>query len=286
MTETAQPPLRLAFLGPRGTFTEQAALNYRPAAELIAAPSIAAATQAVIDGEADEAIVPIENSLVGAVNETLDLLIHSLTLRIRAEIVLPIVHCLIGRSGTKYADVRVVYSKPEALGQCARFLDEHLPEAETRASLSTAEAVKQAQQERHAVAIAPARAASLYGAEVLEAGVQDDDRNKTRFVVFGHDDAPPSGDDKTSVALETLDVPGALVKALLPFADAAIDLSKIESRPAREELGTYVFLIDCAGHRLDPSVAAVLEAVERETTSLKIFGSYPRFDERSTSPTA
>ncbi|HJN93720.1 MAG TPA: prephenate dehydratase [Dehalococcoidia bacterium] len=269
---------RLAFLGPEGTFSEQAAVAYAPAAELIAAPSIAAVTQAVIEGTADEAIVPIENSLVGAVNETLDLLIHQLTLKIRAEVVLPIVHCVIGAAGTRFEDVRVVYSKPEALGQCARFLAEGLPQAETRPALSTAGAVGQALETDDAVAIAPEAAAALHGATVLRVGVQDDDRNKTRFVVLSQDDAEPTGDDKTSLVIATLDVPGALVKVLLPFAEAGIDLTKIESRPAKEELGTYVFLVDCAGHRADPVVVGVLRAVEDQTTLLKLLGSYPRYE--------
>ena len=271
--------LRLAFLGPRGTFTEQAALLYARDAELIAAPSIAAVTQSVIAGDADEAILPIENSLVGPVNETLDLLIHTLELKIRAEIVLPIVHCLIGPAGIALSDVEAVYSKPEALGQCVQFLRDELPAADQRAALSTAGAVEQALRETGSVAIAPERAAELLGGVVLRRGIEDDQRNKTRFVVLGDEEAPLSGDDKTSLAFNTRDAPGALVRALQPFADAEIDLSKIESRPAKEELGVYVFLVDCAGHRLDPQVAEVLEQLRRETTMLKIFGSYPRFAE-------
>lgn len=271
------PAQRLAFLGPRGTFTEQAALLYAPETELIAAPSIADVTQSVIAGQADEAILPIENSLIGPVNETLDLLIHALELKIRAEIVLPIVHCLIGLGGTVFGDVQAVYSKPEALDQCVRFLRDELPAADQRAALSTAAAVEQALGEPGSVAIAPERAAELLGGAVLRRGIEDDHRNKTRFVVLGNDDAAPSGDDKTSLAFHTRDVPGALVRALQPFSDAGIDLSKIESRPAKEELGVYVFLVDCAGHRLDPGVAGVLEQLRGETTMLKIFGSYPRF---------
>ena len=271
------PAQRLAFLGPRGTFTEQAALLHAPQAELIAAPSIADVTQAVIAGQADEAILPIENSLIGPVNETLDLLIHALELKIRAEIVLPIVHCLIGPEGMVLGDVEAVYSKPEALDQCVQFLRDELVAADQRAALSTAAALEQALGEPGSVAIAPERAAELLGGAVLRRGIEDDHRNKTRFVVLGNDDAPPSGDDKTSLAFHTRDVPGALVRALQPFSDAGIDLSKIESRPAKEELGVYVFLVDCAGHRLDPEVARVLERLRGETTMLKIFGSYPRF---------
>ncbi len=271
------PAQRLAFLGPRGTFTEQAALLYSPEAELIAAPSIADVTQLVIAGRANEAILPIENSLIGPVNETLDLLIHDLELKIRSEIVLPIVHCLIGFPGTVLGEMEAVYSKPEALDQCVQFLHDELPAADQRAALSTAAAVEQALGERGSVAIAPERAAELLGGTVLHRGIEDDHRNKTRFVVLGNEDAAPSGDDKTSLAFHTRDVPGALVRALLPFSDAGIDLSKIESRPAKEELGVYVFLVDCGGHRLDPELAGVLEKLRGETTMLKIFGSYPRF---------
>ena len=270
---------RLAFLGPPGTFSEAAARLCAPAANLVAAPSITTATALVTAGRADEAIVPIENSLEGAVTETLDLLIHALELRIRREIVLPVEHCLIGRRGTDLAAVATVYSHPQALAQCRSYLEQEFPQARRVAALSTVQAVELALDDPSAVAIAPRRAAALHDAAVLAAGIQDDPRNSTRFVVLGADDAPSSGDDKTSMAFNVVDRAGALLDILQPFAVAGINLTKIESRPARETLGVYVFLLDCAGHRLDPRVAAVLEETAANTTWFKILGSYPCYRE-------
>ena len=275
--------LRLAYLGPAGTYSEQAALHYVAAAGLEAAlapaPSNTAAIQAVAEGRADEAVAPIENSLEGSVTEVLDVLIHQVDLRIRREVVLPIEHCLLAPAGRSLESVRVVLSHPQALAQCRGYLQRRLPAARTEAALSTVQAVEEALERDGAAAIAPRRAAEIYDVVVLAEGIQDDARNRTRFVVLGHDDAPPSGDDKTSLAFNLEDRPGALVRVLQRFAEASINLTKIESRPAREALGVYVFLVDLHGHRRDPAVAAALEQVQTLTTRLKIFGSYPRFQD-------
>lgn len=271
--------LRLAFLGPSGTFTESAALRYAPGAELIAAPSISSVTASVTEGRADEAIVPIENSLQGSVTETLDLLLHSIELKIRAEIVLAVEHCLIVQRGTTRDAIRSVYSHPQALAQCRGYIERELPEAEVVATLSTAQAVQRVVEAGAAAAIAPRRAAEIHGAEVMEAGIQDEAQNSTRFVVLAAEDAAPTGDDKTSIAFNVADKPGALVGIMQRFADAGINLTKIESRPARETMGVYIFLLDGTGHRLDPAVAAVLDAVAADSAWLKVFGSYPRFHE-------
>lgn len=277
MSAAASGPRRLAFLGPAGTYSEAAALGYAPAATLVPAPSITAVTAVVPAGEADEAIVPIENSLQGSVTETLDLLVHSLDLRIRHEYVLPVRHCLIARRGTVLGAIETVYSHPQALGQCRNFLRRELPQARTVGSLSTAQSVELAMEEPNSAGIAPRRAAEINDAEVLVDGIQDDDRNSTRFVVLAPEDAPPTGDDKTSIAFNVDDRPGALLGIMQHFAEAGINLTKIESRPARETLGVYVFLLDCTGHRQDAVLAAVLEAVATETEWLKVLGSYPRF---------
>ena len=266
---------RVAFLGPRGTFSEAALRRYAPEAEAISASSITATTAAVLEGRADEAIVPIENSLEGSVTETLDLLIHRLDLQIRREIVLAVEHCLISRPGGSMADVDTVYSHPQALAQCRGYLERALPRARPLATLSTAQAVERALAEVGAAAIGPRRAAEIQGAAVLAAGIQDDLRNSTRFVVLGREGVPPSGDDKTSLAFSVADRPGALVGILERFAAAGINLSKIESRPARETMGVYVFLLDCAGHQGEPPLAALLAEVAAQTTWLKVFGSYP-----------
>ncbi len=268
-------PARLAFLGPRGTNTEAAALRYDPAAALVAGESITGVTDLVLRGEADEAIVPIENSLQGSVTETVDLLVHSLPLRIKREVVVPIEAALIAGPGTALAGVTAVYSHPQALAQSRQYLRATLPGAQQVATLSTAQAVERVVAEPGAAAIAPPRAAAIYGGVILAQGVQDDPRNSTRFVVLAPEDAPPSGDDKTSIVFNVDDKPGALVRIMQVFADAGINLTKIESRPAREALGVYVFLLDCQGHRLDPALRDVLTTVDRQCRWLKILGSYP-----------
>ena len=269
--------VRLAYLGPPGTFSEQAALTCDLNPDLRPAPSITAAARAVAKGAADYAIVPIENSLEGSVPETLDLLIHELDLCISREVVLWIQHCLVAPPDIGEDGVRRVYSHPQALAQCRDFLARELPQAAPVAAISTAHAVEAIMERTDAAAVAPRRAAEIHGAAVLREGVEDDPRNRTRFVVLGHEDAAPTGDDKTSIVLHLADRPGALARALQCFARASINLTKIESRPAREELGVYVFLLDFAGHRSDPPVAAVLDRVRCESTKLKVLGSYPRF---------
>ena len=269
-------PARLAFLGPRGTNTEAAALRYAPGATLVAGESITGVTELVLRGAADEAIVPIENSLQGSVTETVDLLVHSLPLRVKREVIVPIQAALIAGPGTALSDVGTVYSHPQALAQSRHYLRATLPGALQVATLSTAQAVERVVGEPGAAAIAPARAAAIYGGVILAEGVQDDARNSTRFVVLAQEDAPPSGADKTSIVFNVDDRPGALVRIMQLFADAGINLTKIESRPAREALGVYVFLLDCEGHRLDPALRDVLATVEGQCRWLKILGSYPR----------
>ena len=269
--------VRLAYLGPPGTFSEQAALTCDPSLDPRPTLSITAATRAVVKDDADQAIVPIENSLEGSVTETLDLLIHELDLCISREVVLWIRHCLIAPPDVTEDGVRCVYSHPQALAQCRDFLARELPQAEPVAAISTAHAVEAVMGRRDAVAIAPRRAAEIHGAAVLREGIEDDSRNRTRFVVLGHKDAAPTGDDKTSIVLHLADRPGALAGVLQCFARASINLTKIESRPAREELGVYVFLLDFTGHRTDPQVVAVLDQVRCASTKLKVLGSYPRF---------
>ncbi len=267
---------RLAFLGPRGTNTEAAALRYAPGATLVAGESITGVTELVLRGAADEAIVPIENSLQGSVTETVDLLVHSLPLRVKREVIVPIQAALIAGPGTALPDVGTVYSHPQALAQSRHYLRATLPDAVQVATLSTAQAVERVVGEAGAAAIAPARAAGIYGGVVLADGVQDDARNSTRFVVLAQEDAAPSGADKTSIVFNVDDRPGALVRIMQLFADAGINLTKIESRPAREVLGVYVFLLDCEGHRLDPALRDVLATVDGQCRWLKILGSYPR----------
>ncbi len=270
--------MKIAYLGPQGTFSEQAALDYAHDAELVAYRSITASAMSVLESEADEAVCPIENSYQGAVTDTLDVLLHEEGLHIRQELTLDIVHNLMVKPGVVLAAVKRVYSHPQALGQCRRYLEQHLPNAELAASLSTAEAVEQAiASDVPAAAIAPGRSAELYGAQILAPGIQDDDNNVTRFVVLGKSDHPRTGNDLTSVAMAfSQDRPGQLFGVLREFAERNINLTKIESRPTRLGLGKYFFLMDIDGHRDEPVLAEVLANISKKASLLKVFGSYPR----------
>ena len=274
---------RVAFLGPLGTFSEEAALQYDPEAELEAFPSIPAVALAVASGIAEEGVVPIENSLEGSVTYTLDILIQEDRLFIRHELVVPIEHCLLVKPGIRSADIQAVYSHPQALGQCRDFLERCFPKAQQIASLSTAAAVDDVKQSSEvSAAISPRRAAELQGMEILAHGIQDSASNVTRFVVLGDSDHPRTGQDKTSLCFSfSEDTPGVLYNVMGVFAHRNINLTKVESRPSKQFLGDYIFLIDCHGHREDPMVAAAIETVRIHTSMLKIFGSYPRWDPKN-----
>ena len=268
---------KLAFLGPEGTYSEQAAVNYGADAELVAYPSIPAVASAVDRREVDEGIVPIENSLGGAVTDTLDLLIHDSSLSIKDELVLSIDHCLVVNSGTRLDEIEVVYSHPQALTQCRGFISERLPGVALVASLSTAASVREMQEsEVAAAAIASRRAATLNGAHILAEAIQDDRSNATRFVVLASTDHAPTGSDKTSICFDfEHDSPGILYTVLGEFARRGINMTKIESRPTRATLGRYIFLLDVEGHREDDTMREALEAVRAQVSMFKVFGSYP-----------
>ncbi len=269
---------RLAYLGPAGTFSETAALRFRPSAELVPCKSEAAVAAAVSSGSADSAVLAIENSLEGSVTGTLDALIHESSLAISHELILPIEQCLIVRPGATAAEVRVIRSHPQALHQCRTFIERRFPAARQEAALSTAGAVAEILEIEGGAAIGSARAAELHNAEILERGIQDDVHNKTRFVVLSANDSEPTGQDKTSFAFTVAhDRPGTLVDVLHEFSDRGINLTKIESRPSREDLGIYIFLVDMEGHRSDALVAEALAAVEAQASFFHVFGSYPRF---------
>ena len=281
-------PKRVAYLGPPGTYTEDATERYDPAAERYPCPTISATAEAVRSGDADEGVTPIENSLEGAVNETLDLLIRESMLLIRQEVLVPIRHCLLVKPGTLASSIEIVYSHPQALGQCRHYLEETLPNARPVAALSTAGSVEQMQaSDVPAAAIASRRAGNLYGAHVLEEDIQDEAGNTTRFVVLAMEDHEPTGDDKTSICFDfdedkgplVGDTPGLLYNVIGEFARRNISMTKIESRPAKREMGRYIFLVDLIGHRQDAIMMEALEAVRIRTSQFKVFGSYPRFIE-------
>ncbi len=270
--------MKLAFLGPAGTFGEEAAMRFAPDAELLPFPSHPAVAAAVESGMAEMGVVAIENLINGSVPETLDILIHETTLHIQAELILPVVLNLVVKPGTRADEVKVIYSHAVALGQCRKFVERCFPKAQLEAALSTTEAVDLAlARDGDAAAIATARAAELRGGEILAQGIQDSESNVTRFVVLGRGQPAPTGRDRTSIAFTfSTDHPGALASVLDEFAKAGINCTKIESRPTKATFGEYVFLIDFEGHQEDPASRAVLDRIRPLCGELKVFGSYPR----------
>lgn len=273
--------MAVAFLGPRGTNSEDAGILFGgPDAEFVAVPNIPALVSAVETGLADVAVLPIENSIEGPISTTLDLLIHETGLMICAEVVVPIRHVMVTVPGATLDGITTVISHPQGLAQCRRFLSRFLPDAEQVAHLSTAGSVQEVVQsgDPTRAAIGPIRAHELYGGQILARDIQDIRGNLTRFVALAETDAAPTGHDKTSIAFTVKEnVPGILFKVFQPFANRNIQLTKIESRPIKGRLGLYVFLLDFEGHRTDPVIQEVLTELGEMVKDLKVFGSYPRF---------
>ena len=269
---------RLAFLGPEGTYSEQAAIDYDPQLERVAYGAIPLVVAAAGNREVEEAIVPIENSLEGTVTFTVDLLIHESNLKIKGEVVVPIHHCLLTDPGTRLDQIEVVYSHPQALAQCRAYLTRNLPNAENVASLSTAGAVADMRESRHtAAAISSRRAAEIFEATIVEANIEDVFNNQTRFVVLGESDSRPTGMDRTSICFDfSQDAPGVLYDTLGELARRNINMIKIESRPDRRSLGQYVFLIDLEGHREDELIRDALDGIRSRASMFKVLGSYPQ----------
>jgi prephenate dehydratase len=271
--------MRVAYLGPPGTFSEEAlgSCDLVAAAERRDYPTIAEAFEAVAKGEVDCGLLPIENSLEGSVTTTLDMLVHRPGLRIRREVLLPVHQQLMARPGTALKAVTRVLSIPIALAQCQTFLRGRLPGVALEPALSTADAARKAAEREGAAAVASRAAAERYGLEILAENIQDGEANATRFVLVAREDEKPTGRDRTSIAF-TLDRdrPGGLYEVLGEFARRNINLSKIESRPNRQALGHYVFFIDFEGHRSDPSGAEALAGVLHRVHALHLLGSYPR----------
>jgi prephenate dehydratase len=273
----------IAYLGPAGTFSEEAAIAYAAGeASYLPLASIPAVVTAIETGAADVGVLPIENLLEGGVNYTLDLLIHETALQISGEIVIPIRQYLVVREGVRLPDVKVLYAHPQSLGQCRKFIERCLPGVATVASLSNSAAPAEAlADERLAAAISTLRAAELTGASILARDIADSTGNVTRFIGLAPQDAPPSGDDKTSFCFAFIeDRAGTLVDALKELAAEQINMTKLESRPSRAVLGKYIFLVDINGHREDLHVVRALERIRQQTGMFKIFGSYPCWHER------
>ena len=273
--------MRVGYLGPSGTFAEEALRASAPqAVEEVPFATVWETVMAVQGRAVDQAVVPIENSLEGSVTTTLDALAgEGSDVRIVAEVVRPITHCLIARNGVAMGDLARVLSHPQALAQCAHFLHEQLPDARTEVAASTAEAVRSAVGSSDPLAAIGTRlAAELYGGSVLAEGVEDRPDNLTRFVWLARGGTPPHRPpDKTSVVFWGFNdqSPGALVGVLKEFADRDVNLTKIESRPRRVQLGHYMFFADLDGAEDDPPVREALVGLARRVQTLRVLGSYP-----------
>jgi prephenate dehydratase len=274
-------PVTIAFLGPAGTFTEEALFtqpDYASGAVLPVA-GLAEVLDAVRTGRADLAFVPIENSIEGTVNATVDSLVFEVDLLIQREVIVDVHLQLMAPPGTDVSAITRVLSFPHASAQCRRFLADRLPGAEVVPTNSTAEAARRVGEERipGTAALAPRLAAQLYGLDVLASAVEDHPDNQTRFVALAPSGVPaPTGHDKTSiVCFQREDRPGSLHAILSEFAARGINLTKLESRPSKRGLGDYCFLIDLTGHLAQEVVADCLRVLHAELADVKFLGSYP-----------
>jgi chorismate mutase/prephenate dehydratase len=272
-----QEPLKVAFLGPEGTFTQQAVFKqFGHSVRALALPTIEDVFHEVEAGSADFGIVPIENSTEGTVNHTLDRFLVS-PLNICGEVELRIHQYLMGRMKS-LEHVQRLCSHQQSLAQCRQWLDEHLPQVDRIAVASNAEGARRARDEQGTAAIAPQAAAEVYGLDVLVAEIEDRPDNTTRFLVVGNKTFRPSGQDKTTllVSQRKTDAPGALYLLLEPLARNSISMTRIESRPSRRGKWDYVFFIDIEGHVEDKAVAAALTDLKRRASLFRVLGSYPR----------
>ena len=266
--------LTIAYLGPEATWSHQAAREKFGASVAYASQSsIAEVFNTVARGKADYGVVPIENSTEGAVNYTLDQFMDS-ELKVCAQFSLKIENNLI--ANVPREEIRKVYSHPQVIGQCRQWLRHNLPGADIIEVSSTTRAAELAAKEPHSAALAGRMAAEVYSLEVLEAAIQDSPNNATRFFVIGHNDCPPTGDDKTSLMFCVHDKPGALFDALAPFKKLKINMSKIESRPSKRKAWEYFFFVDVDGHAKDKKVLKALEELSTHCSFVKILGSYPK----------
>lgn len=276
--------LRIGYLGPKGTFSHEALKKYTVEMTHTAVdyPSIPEILMAVQDNIVDEAVVPIENSIEGAVNATMDMIALEVDLLIKAELIIPIREHLLVKKGTDTSEIKYVLSHPQPLGQCRRFLAEKLPHAAARAVYSSAAAAEEvAKGTGDCAAIGSLVAAEAYDLDIAQKDIQDNDNNRTRFIIVGRTDAARTGRDRTSIAFSTEDEPGSLYKILDIFNLWDINLSRIESRPAKNRLGRYIFFVDLIGHREDEDLKDALTMVKKKTSFFKFLGSYPIFSEQT-----
>lgn len=271
--------LSIAFLGPLGTYSEEAALKqFGLGRSAVVCGSIDEVFSTVEAGQADYGVVPVENSTEGAIGLTLDLLLSS-PLKICGEITLPIHHCLLSKQ-SDIANISHVFSHTQSLAQCHEWLNRMMPNATREAVTSNARAAQMihdlvSSDGTFAAAIASKRAAELFDLNVLAENIEDDPKNTTRFLVLGTHDVAPSGTDKTSLVMTSKNIPGAMVQLLEPLSRHGVSMTKFESRPSKQGLWDYVFFVDIEGHQSDAKVKAALTECQQRASFLKVLGSYP-----------
>jgi prephenate dehydratase len=271
----------IGFLGPEGTFSQEAlekhakGINHK-ACKYKAIPDM---LFDVCKGLIEEAVVPIENSLEGAVNVTLDLMAFEVDLKIKGELIISVRQNLLVKKGTKKDEIKCILSHPQSIAQCRKYTESKFPGIEVRPYISTAAAAEQTAESCGDIAsIGSLIAADIYGLEIFERDIHDEKNNVTRFVVLSGYHSQKTGRDKTSIVFSTEDKPGSLYRILDIFNLWDINMTKIESRPVKKNLGRYIFFVDIIGHIDDENVRDALTMVQRKTTFYKFLGSYPRYD--------
>lgn len=267
--------LRVAFQGEPGAYSQRALLSLFDGASPVPLPSIHKVFESVEIGSVDYGVVPLENSQAGSINETYDLLVRH-GVRIVAEKIVRISHCLLGLPGGSVGAVKVVFSHPQALAQCEEFLDSLPVERVAVHDTAGAARIVAEEQKGGSAAIASEEAAALYGLDVLAGEIEDRPDNSTKFVAIGGEETKIFGEPtKTSIVLSTANVPGALFSCLKEFADRGLNLTKLESRPSREKAWQSHFYLDFEAPVTDPAAVGALEALSRHTSFLRVLGSYP-----------
>ncbi|SNS81417.1 prephenate dehydratase [Anaerovirgula multivorans] len=268
--------MELGYLGPEGSYSYIAAKHYLPKGNIIAMKTFRQIITAVEEGSIEAGILPIENSTEGAVTQVMDGLMNTVVSRIQGEMILQVRLNLLS-IGENIKELRYVLSHPQPLEQCREFMVNHFPQVVLRPCGSTSEACKIAREKgKEYGAIANSWAAENNGLKILYRDIQDNVNNQTRFVIIGRKDTIPTGRDKTSIAFSFHDdFPGSLYNVLREFAEERINLTRVESRPAKTELGKYIFYVDFEGHKEAIKAKKVLSNIEKMTNKLKIFGSYP-----------
>lgn len=273
-----EDPVTVAYLGPEGTFTQQAALkHFGIFAKAQSMSAIDEVFREVASQSVDYGVVPVENSTEGVVTHTLDNFLSQAgrSVKICGEVVLRIHHHLLISDVTNTKSITRIYSHSQSLAQCRKWLDAKYPKADRIAVSSNAEAARRVKSEWNAAAIAGSMAADIYGLESFAQNIEDRPDNSTRFLIIGTDDVKPSGNDKTSLVISMHNEPGALHHALEPFRQHGIDLTRIETRPSPSGTWNYVFFIDCMGHVSEDKIQSAIAEVKRTASDLKVLGSYP-----------